>query len=109
MNRFRCTNGNCSLFDVKQTVYSVKYVMNKENKLVPSVPVICGMCKLELEEVKEEVDWSKGCPSIGKFGSLDAEGKRKVIHERAQKHQREHGDEQKKMIKANLIKKAHGW
>lgn len=109
MNRFRCTNETCGLFDMKQTIYSVKYILNKENKFTPSVPVLCEMCGLEMEEVKEEVDWSKGCPSIGKFGSLDAEGKRKVIHDRAQKHQREHGDEQKKMIKANLIKKAHGW
>jgi hypothetical protein len=109
MNRFKCKNENCGLFDMTTTVYAVKYVMNKENKLIPSIPVNCEMCGLELEEIKEVVDWSKGSPAIGKFGSLDAAGKRKMIHERAQKHQREHGDEQKKMIKAQIIKKAHGW
>jgi len=109
MNSFKCINENCGLFDMKTTVYAVKYVMNKENKLVPLNPVTCAMCRLELEEVKEVTDWSLGCASVGKFGSLDTEGKRKMIHERAQKHQKEHGEEQKKMIKSKLIKKAHGW
>ena len=101
---FYCDKEGCSKQGVEFSIPKVKYRYDdKKMKVVPDPVLVCSECGTELKEIKKE-----GIPNIGKFNSLNDQQKKQVLNDRAKKHFKQTGQELKKHIKEQTIKKGLG-
>jgi hypothetical protein len=101
---FYCDKEGCSKQGVEFSIPKVTYRFDeKKRKVVPSPELVCSECGSELKEIKKE-----GFPQIGKFNSLNDQQKKQILGDRAKKHFKQKGEEQKRHIKEQAIKKGLG-